>query len=297
MNQIKYSFFICLFVLFFSSCGSSPADERIISVTIEPQRYFAESIAGDHYTIHTVVPVGQSPETFDPSPQQMVAISKSTAYLQIGHIGFEDAWMATIRQNNPHIQFFDLSEGIELITDMHECSHDHDHGDHIHQHHHHGGIDPHTWSSVAGARIIAWNTLQAFISLDPEHTAYYWVNYKKLIEEIENTEEKIQSLLAPVTHRTFIIYHPALTYFARENGLTQLCIELDGKEPSPAQIKEMIDTAKKEQVKTVFIQQEFDQKNAELIAKETGCRLIQINPLDYQWSREMIHIAKSLSDE
>lgn len=289
---MKHLYFIFSLLLLIS-CNSKQVDEKLISVTIEPQRFFAEKIAGDKFKIHSVVPVGQSPETYDPTPQQMIQIGKSIAYLQIGYIGFEQAWIGSIKENNPELTFFDLSEGMELLTED-EDTHSHENCD---GHHHHGGVDPHIWSSINGAKTIAWNTLNAFISLDKENTAYYWQNYHQLMIEIEDVEKTITLLLTPLTNRTFIIYHPALTYFAHEFGLTQLCIELDGKEPSPAQLKQLVDVAKQYQSKIVFIQQEFDQKNAELIAKETNCRLVSINPLDYHWNKEMIHITKALSNE
>jgi zinc transport system substrate-binding protein len=71
---------------------------------------------------------------------------------------------------------------------------------------------------------------------------------------------------------------------------------MDGKEPSPALLAQLITTAKEQDVKVIFIQQEFDKKNAELVAKETGCRLEVINPLSYHWNRELIHIAKVLAN-
>ena len=300
-----------LFVLILMACGDKRADERIVSVTIEPQRYFAEKIAGDKFKINCVVPAGQSPETYDPTPQQMVQVGKSQGYLRIGSIGFEQAWMDNIRNNNPGLKVFDLSEGIDLLkrqTSPHahyvgitpdqkylysvDLGAEHDH----HHHHHPGGVDPHTWSSISGAKVIAKNTLDAFVSLDPENKEYYQANYEQLTKEIGETEKTVSGLLHSLDNKTFIIYHPALTYLANEYGLTQLCIEMDGKEPSPAQLKELVETAREHNAKVVFIQREFDQKNAELIAKETGCRLIPINPLDYDWSKEMIHIAKSLAD-
>lgn len=291
-------FVIC--VLLFVSCGGKQGGEKIVSVTIEPQRFFAEKIAGDKFAVNCVVPAGQSPETYDPTPQQMIQVGKSQAYLRIGPIGFEQAWMDKIRENNPGLRIFDLSEGITLLQDeaAEACEHTHEHheeGEGGH-HHHPGGVDPHTWSSIAGAKVIAKNTLEAFVALDPENKAYYEENYKRLMQEIGETEQTVSSLLQPLTSRTFIIYHPALTYLAGEYGLTQLCIEMDGKEPSPAQLKRLVETAREHDAKVVFIQMEFDQKNAELIARETGCRLVPINPLDYNWSKEMIHIAKSLAD-
>lgn len=294
-----------LSILLLTACVSKQTEGNIVTVTIEPQRYFAEKIAGDKFKINCVVPAGQSPETYDPTPQQMIQVGKSMAYLRIGPIGFEQAWMDKIRENNPKLEVFDTSEGMNLLTDTEEDSHDHNHDGHDHSahagedghhHHHHGGVDPHIWSSITGAKVVARNTLNAFIALDPDNTEYFWKNYNELVDEIDKTEGEIKQLLDPLTDRTFIIYHPALTYFANEFNLTQLCIEMDGKEPSPAQLKKLVETARDNNARVVFIQQEFDQKNAELIAKETGCKLTVINPLAYHWQKEMIHIAKALAD-
>lgn len=275
----------------------------MISVTIEPQRYFAERIAGEHFAIHCVVPAGQSPETYDPTPQQMVQIGQSEAYLRIGSIGFELAWMKAISENNPNLQIFDLSQGMPLLQGEEEAEEEHEH-DHAHEaaaeaehhHHHHGGVDPHIWSSIQGARIVAQNTLTALQTLDPTNAETYNANYQQVVALIDSTEAIINTLLKPLAHRSFIIYHPALTYLAAEYELEQLCIEMEGKEPSPAQLKTLVETAQAHHTKVVFVQQEFDQKNAELIAKETGCQLTPINPLAYDWSREMIRIAKALAD-
>lgn len=303
MKQTSILITILSFFLL-TACVTKQANETVVTVTIEPQRYFAEKIAGDKFKINCVVPAGQSPETYDPTPQQMIQIGRSIAYLRIGPIGFEQAWMDKIRENNPKLQVFDTSEGMNLLTDTEDDDHSHEHGTHDHDahageeahHHHHGGVDPHIWSSIAGAKAVAWNTLNAFIALDPDNTEYFWQNYNKLVDEIDKTNTEIKQLLDPLTDRTFIIYHPALTYFANEFNLTQLCIEMDGKEPSPAQLKRLVETARANNARVVFIQQEFDQKNAELIAKETGCKLTVINPLAYDWTKEMIHIAKALAD-
>ena len=287
-----------------SACGDKrQRAERMISVTIEPQRYFAERIAGEHFAIHCVVPAGQSPETYDPTPQQMVQIGQSEAYLRIGSIGFELAWMKAISENNPNLQIFDLSQGMPLLQGEEEAEEEHEH-DHAHEaaaeaehhHHHHGGVDPHIWSSIQGARIVAQNTLTALQTLDPTNAETYNANYQQVVALIDSTEAIINTLLKPLAHRSFIIYHPALTYLAAEYELEQLCIEMEGKEPSPAQLKTLVETAQAHHTKVVFVQQEFDQKNAELIAKETGCQLTPINPLAYDWSREMIRIAKALAD-
>lgn len=291
MKRIPYWICLLLAIVGLSACqGKKEGGTRMISVTIEPQRYFVEKIAGDLFQVYCVTPVGQSPETYDPTPQQMVQISRSQAYFRIGEIGFEQAWMKNLQSQNPDMRVFDLSEGMELIKNQEE---EHE-GEEAH-HHHHGSVDPHIWTSISGAKVIAQNTCQALVKLDPENQETYQAGYQRLIGEIDSTAVEMKQLLQPLAGSAFIIYHPTLTYFAREFGLQQLCIELDGKEPSPAQLKRLIETAAQSKAKVVFVQQEFDQKNAELIAKETGCRLVKINPLSYNWHDEMIRLATILA--
>lgn len=275
----------CLLVL--GACKGRQAGEPSIAVTIEPQRYFAERIAGDKFRIYSVVPSGQSPETYDPTPRQMAEIGESAAYFRIGPIGFEQAWMDKIRENNPELKIFDLSEGMYRLESAGEAHHDH---------HHAGGVDPHIWSSVKGAQVIARNTRDALVALDPDHEAYYRANYERLAADLQQAGDTIAAWLAPLRGKAFIIYHPALTYFADAYGLEQLCIETDGKEPSPSQLKKLVEEAETHGAEVVFIQEEFDRKNAELVAKETGCRLVQINPLAYDWNGEMMRITKALAD-
>ena len=291
MKRIPYWICLLLAIVGLSACqGKKEGETRMISVTIEPQRYFVEKIAGDLFQVYCVTPAGQSPETYDPTPQQMVQISRSQAYFRIGEIGFEQAWMKNLQSQNPDMRVFDLSEGMELIKNQEE---EHE-GEEAH-HHHHGSVDPHIWTSISGAKVIAQNTCQDLIKLDPENHETYQAGYQRLIGEIDSTAVEMKRLLQPLAGSAFIIYHPTLTYFAREFGLQQLCIELDGKEPSPAQLKRLIETAAQSKAKVVFVQQEFDQKNAELIAKETGCRLVKINPLSYNWHDEMIRLATILA--
>ena len=256
------------------ACGDKRADERIVSVTIEPQRYFAEKIAGDKFKINCVVPAGQSPETYDPTPQQMVQVGKSQGYLRIGSIGFEQAWMDNIRNNNPGLKVFDLSEGIDLLKSPEE-EEEHDH----HHHHHHGGVDPHTWSSISGAKVIAKNTLDAFVSLDPENKEYYQANYEQLTKEIGETEKTVSGLLHSLDNKTFIIYHPALTYYARAYGIEQVAIEQDGKEPSAKRLVRLIEQARRDSIRVVFYQSQFPASTVEVIAEDIGAQSVRIDPL------------------
>lgn len=282
--------FAFLILLFLSACSErkkESTDERIITVTIEPQRYFTEAIAGDKFTVCSMVPKGSSPETYDPTPQQLVSLGKSEAYFRIGYIGFERSWMDRLLNNTPHIQVFDTSKGIDLIFES-----AFEHGDH----HHEGGVEPHIWNSTTNALIIAGNTFKALTVLDKKNEAYYKARYDSLCQRIEQTDSLIrQELSTPEADHAFIIYHPALSYFARDYGLHQISIEEGGKEPSPAHLKELMDICCKEGVRIIFVQPEFDKHNAEIIANQTGTRVVSINPLSYDWEKEMLNVAKSLS--
>lgn len=276
-------------LLLLAACSGTHKGEgkRIITVTIEPQRYFTEAIAGDKFTVVSMVPKGSSPESYDPSPKQLVSLGSSEAYFRIGHIGFESAWMDRLIQNAPKVKVFDLSKGVEFIKEA-----DYAHGDHVHA----GGIDPHIWNSTVNAKIIAHNILDALCTLDSAQSPYYKERYAALIQHIEATDSIISSLLIENEYadRAFMIYHPALAYFARDYKLQQICIEEGGKEPSPKQLKELMEAAMNENVRIIFIQPEFDKRNAEIIAEQTGTEIVPVNPLAYEWEEEMIHIAESL---
>lgn len=306
--KLKYLFLLAVLPLF-AGCNSKKANDvgsskgkPVITVTIEPLRYFTEAIAGNKFTVISMVPKGVSPETYDPTPQQLLDLSRSKAYFRIGYIGFEQAWMNKLTDNAPHLQVFDTSKGVGLIYDN---SHVHPHdnatdfdGSKENDEHNHLGVEPHIWTSTRNAQIIAGNILSALSTIDKENENYYLKRYQILSGQIRQTDSILSRIFSEKdTDKTFLIYHPALTYFARDYGLHQISIEAGGKEPSPAHLKELMQTCKKEKVQIIFVQPEFDRRNAELIARQTGAKVIPINPLSYDWEREMLNIGKALENK
>lgn len=312
---------LCLLVLLLAACKSGDGSPKgnseppVITVTIEPLRFFTEAIAGDKFTVRSMVPKGSSPETYDPTPQQLVELSSGEAYLRIGHIGFEQVWMDKLTDNAPHLQVYDASQGIDLIFAPHH--HHPPHGESPSPHgvhpHHHGeecdhthpaaphdfppGMmpDPHIWNSGKNAAIMARNILKALCAIDKANEAYYISRHDSLQIRIERTDSLVRSILAsPGADHAFMIYHPALSYFARDYGLAQIPIEEGGKEPSPVHLKHLIDLCREEQVRVIFIQPEFDRRNAEAIARQTGTQVVPVNPLAYDWDEEMVRTARHL---
>ena len=269
---------------------SSSEQNRQIIVTIEPLRYFVNKIAGNTYSVETLVPEGANPENYDPAPAQLIQLSNARLFFKVGHLGIEEIWGKSIENTAPEITIINTSEG---FTPLLPDKKDENIVYHDHEHNHEG--DPHTWSSIEGARTIASNIKKALISTYPSDSLLFEKNYQNLTTQIDSVESILIELLLPIENRSFMIYHPSLTYFAEEFGLNQLPIEADGKEPTPKQLKQLIKKADDEKVKVIFIQREFDTKQAETIAKELGITLIEIAPLSYDWEKEMIHIGKSLT--
>jgi zinc transport system substrate-binding protein len=294
-KYMKYTLTVlCLIIsgpALFQGCKPSKKDEvKSLAVTIEPQKYFLETLAGNHFRVECVVSPGMNPESADFTPSQMMNLNKSVAYFKIGYLGIENSLIRKVTAGNPDLKIIDCSQGIESISAIHHQGCDnHSHG--------HVGGDPHTWSSVASAKIIAENMYKGLLDIDKINEADYTVNYNKLLTEINRTDSIIKSYLDKAPCKAFIIYHPALSYFAEEYGLTQHSIENEGKNPSPAQLKSLIDKAKAKNIRIVFIQKEVDTKNAETVAESIGGKTVPINLLSYNWSEEMIKIAKAIALE
>jgi zinc transport system substrate-binding protein len=287
---MKKLFFLSILFLMVA-CTNRNVGEKRIMVTIEPQRYFVERIVDTLFTVESLVPSGLSPETYDAAPAQMMRLADAEVCFYIGGLGFENAWIENLKANNPRVKFFCNSESLNLIdADCDEEEHEHAH------HHHHSGKDPHVWTSPRNALLIAENICESLSKVAPEYKEIFYNNLQKFSAEIRETDAEISALLQNSLQKAFIIFHPSLTYFARDYGLEQYVIETDGKEPSPEQLARIIDAARRKNIRTVFIQQEFDVRNAEIIARETACRLVSINPLSYNWREEMLRIARTLAE-
>ncbi len=265
--------------------GNRSTDDKIIFVSILPLKYFADKIVGEAYKVEVTVPPGVGPETYSPAPKQMMRLGEAKAYFSVGYLGFEQAWLENFASGNPQLRVFQTSNGIDLI-----------HGEEQHEDHAHiQGVDPHIWSSPKAAVQIAKNICNGMIEIDPQNGEVYRKNLGVLLKDIQRVDSLVSKMLTQVSSKEFIIFHPALGYFARDYGLEQHSIEFEGKVPSPKHLQTVIETAKSGNIKFVLIQKEFDQENAEIIARETGSKIIQIDPLDYNWPEQMISIAEKLS--
>lgn len=265
----------------------------VVSVSILPQKYFIEQLAGDKVEVNVLVPPGASPETYEPSVSQLSQLDRSSIYMKIGYLGFELGWMEKILSVNPELEIINLSEGVELIFGREA----HEEDEHQGNRHTHEGIDPHIWMSARNARIMAGNMAEALKSLLPDDSIQIARRHSDLLGRIDSLDRKIGNLLAEAKGKSFMIYHPSLSYFARDYGLEQLALEWEGKTPSPSHMKKLSDLGRKHQITTILIQHEFDSKNAGILASEIGASIVPINPLDEYWPEQMLNIALKLREQ
>lgn len=268
---------LAMSVVGLTSCVSPhSASTRQITVSIEPLRYFTEQIAGNRFQVTTLVPTGSNPELYEPTAKQIISLSNSDLFIKVGNLGFERTWMKKLENNAPHTIIVNASEYIVPLKSAN------------------GIEDPHTWMSTENAIQIANRIFKALAEIDSKDSTYFRANLTRLIETINQVDRNIQLQLTKEKSQAFLIYHPALTYFAKQYHLQQIPVEEEGREPSAAQLEQVINTAKRLRVKTLFIQREFVNRNTEIVAKGSGATQTEINTLSYHWDREMVKIAERL---
>lgn len=309
MRLWKYIWFSCLlsFMIWILG-GTCLASGLSIYVSILPQKFVVDRIGGELVDVSVMVRAGASPATYDPTPRQMAALARARAYFAIG-VPFEEAWLERFAGANPDLVMAHVDEGIEKMAmeahEHHEEGHEeehheehgekhhdeHDEGHHDkavaeHDDHHHDGLDPHIWLAPELMHIIAANTEQALSALDPDNSEIYKNNLRVFLNEIEALDSDIRKTLDPVPAetRTFMVFHPSWGYFARQYGLTQLPIEAEGKEPGPRALAGLIAEGREMGVKVVFVQPQFSDKSAQVIASELGAQVIRLDPLAEDWA-------------
>ena len=247
--------------------GRSERHDADIIVSIEPLKHIINEITDNDFSVDVLVPQGASPETFDPTPRQIISLNNAKMVFATGLIEFEKSLLKRIENRD----IIDLSRGITLIEGS--CSH----AGHNHAHHHHG-VDPHIWTSPRELMIMAENAYAAIIEQYPD-SVKYTAGFNRLKQELEVLDNECRSAIESSNTKAFAIYHPALTYYARAYSLEQIAIENDGKEPSAKHIAQIIEKADDKGIKCLLYQSEFPRSVVDVVAKDMGIEPTEINPL------------------
>lgn len=260
--------------------------EPTVTVSITPQKFFVDQIAGAWLNVNVMVPPGSSPATYEPTPLQMKSLANSSLYFKIGHIGFEKAWMSKLESINQGMKVVDTSKDLDLIVEKEwGCSHEHHH-DHSHE-----GYNPHIWLSPNLVKKQATVICESLILQYPQYADTMKLNLDRFLAKCDSVSTDLDSSLIKAKGLSFIVYHPVWNYLAREYELNQISLEHNGKEATADKLKEVIDYAKNNNIKTIVAQKEFSDEQAKTIANEIGGEVLLLNPLDYNWFKVMHEFA------
>lgn len=262
---------------------SDDDSSRVVVVSIPPLEYFVEKIGGDRVETICLAPASADPETFEPSMAQLRTASQARLMLTVGLLPFEQKVARAINDSNRDISIVSLSDSIQLI----EGTHDHGthHGHSCHDQHHHentldtSNYDPHVWTSLRNARIMARNTYRALARRFPADSLYFRQRLNKLDSHLDSLDRRVSTRIAPLKGKTFLVWHPSLSYFARDYGLEQLAVGHEHKESSITGLKERLDRVKREKPLVFFYQREYDSRQAQTISDATGLLPVVITPL------------------
>lgn len=301
-----------LFALAGSTCAQT-TEPLPVFTSVLPLKYFVERVGGERVAVQVMVGPGRSPATYEPKPRQMAALARTRLYYRTG-VPFESVWMERIAALNPTMEIVDLREGLTLrpLAEHHHEGEDehlaepagHDHEpiqghepEHIAKD---KELDPHVWTDPNLVRQMAEHIRVTLSAADPAGAPFYADNCRAFARDLDALDRSIRQQLAGLKNRRFLVFHPSWGYFAAAYDLEQVAIEAAGKEPGPRTLAAIIDQARREKIRVIFVQQQFSQTTAATIARAIDGRVLAIDPLaeDYlaNMQRTASAFARSLED-
>jgi len=281
---------IYFFSLFFSTQVVFANDKPTVFVSIVPQKFFVEQIGKDHFNVEVMVKPGSSPATYEPKSSQMRQLASASAYFSIG-VPFENAWLDKISKVNPEMKVIHTDEGITKLT-MSKKDKEHKEKSHDHK----TGLDVHIWLSPSLVKIQAATVTDALAKILPEKKALFQQNFDLFAKKIDTLDNDLHTIFKEKKDMKFMVFHPSWGYFAHDYGLQQVAIEVEGKNPKPAQLQKTIEKAKKDDIHIIFVQSQFSTKSAAVVAREINGEVVPVNPLAEDWFLNMRLVADKLNN-
>ena len=255
-----------------------------VFVSIPPQAFLVNWLAGDVVQVEVLLPPGASPATYEPTPKQMAALDRSQLFLQIG-TPFEGPVLAKIADLMPELRVVDCRIGVELEP---IGGGGHDHGS--------GLLDPHIWLDPQRMKTIADTTAKALHDLLPDQSLEIDERLAALHKALDDTDARVAEILAPLAGHTLLVFHPAYGYFTRRYGLIQRAVEVDGKAPSARRLATIVDDLRQQQVPALFVQPQFSRSAAERVAKALDCKLVELDPLAGDYLANLETMAERIAE-
>jgi zinc transport system substrate-binding protein len=283
LNKLKpflVFYMVWSFCMVFSNQSSST--EKIgVAVTILPQKEFVEAVGKENVEVTVMVPPGANPHSFEPRPSQLVNLSRARAYVKVGTpIEFELSWMDNLLKLNQKMKVIDMSNGVELLKYDGMFSHnDQQHSD--------TGIDPHVWLSLKSLNIQIKNICDGLIGIDNQNADFYKKNMESYLAQVRTLIDYMENGLKKVHRKEFMVFHPSFGYFAKDFGLTQIPIEVEGQEPTARELVRLVEEARKMKINVIFVEPQFSTKSSKVIASQIGGRVVPVDTLAENYLQNM----------
>jgi len=277
-----------------SPLSAKKTDTIQVVVSILPQTDIVKRIGGEQVDIQALIPSGYSPHTYDPTPGEMAFVHTADVYFRIGHIGFEKTRLEDIRGVNPDMRIVDTSAHNTLRTLENHTHEDESHEENNHEHEEE--IDPHIWLAPMMVREQARIITDTLSDMDPDNKALYANNLKKLENELMSLDKTLDTAFTPIRGKTMLVYHPAFGYLADAYGFIQQHFQYEGKDPTIKQVQEVIQLARSQNIKAIFVQKQFNTESAQTIAQQIGGVVVEIDPLAPDYLENMRRVAKTITD-
>ncbi len=262
-----------------------------VIVSIVPQKTFVKKIGADKVNVAVMVKQGSSPHNYQPKPSQMKAITNASVYFSMD-VEFENVWLSKFQHQNKEMLVVDSSRGITKshLKEHEQCTHGHEH------HHEHEALDPHIWVDPINVKIIAKNIYETLVKLDANNSDYYTKNYEAYLKELDTLDAHLKKILKETPKNSpFMVFHPSWGYFAKRYHLTQLPVEVEGKEPKMKALVSIIKKAKEAKVRAIFTQPEFSDKASKNIANNLDIAVIKASPLAENWAENLKMLANAIA--
>jgi len=274
--------FICLITAtLYPSVGHTSTDNNArqlhIYTAIAPLAFIIEQIGGSHLTVETLLPRGQDPHLFEPGPRLLHKLSKADIYLMSG-LPFERLLIKKITTSHKKLTIINVTKQISFWESDHYLD-GHDYFDNDTDAHDHAQRDPHFWLGVQQLHQFITAAARSIRDADPTHAATYHHNTARLLARLNSVHARNQTLLRPYRNRIFFAYHPAFGYFARTYELRQHTVEINGRQPGPRSIAVLVKQARAADVRTIFVQPQYDTKGAQAIATAINGSVMPLDPL------------------
>lgn len=291
--------FLLIFTLLLPLCSCEKKEgtqdgKPTVLVSVPPYAFFVEKIAGDAVHVETLVPAGANPHIYEASPKEVQRHHHAALWVYLGE-AFDKRVLRYFKDTHKQIQILDITQGIDLLSicekdgiateEAHHCHHSHDEG-----------YDLHIWLSPALAKLQAQKIAAALIALLPSLQEQFSANLQRFLDELDVLDRQIAQILAPLSGKAILVSHPAFGYFCKDYHLVQLSIEIEGKDPLPQHITEILEQAKHYSIQSVLIEPQYSNKGAELVAKSLHLPTHRVDPYAENYEENLLAIAKVIAE-